>query len=166
MITTSWSYQTPGNSIFAYKETVIPIPKLAQTTTPEPHDEYEVEQVLDIAFDDDHNLIVSIKWVEFENPTWQPIKDLVNAQDKLQEFFDISGNTLGLSLETLFPPENTTDQAANLNQIDLDATATNDASWLSYHSARGSVVGNLPSKPRATPSPKTPTYTRKPLSLL
>jgi hypothetical protein len=109
-----------------------PIPKLAQTPTPEPHDEYEVDQVLDIAFDDGHNLTVSIKWVEFDNPTWEPIKDLVNAQDKLQEFFDISGNTLGLSLETLFPPENTTDQAADLNHTDLDATATNDASWLSY----------------------------------
>jgi len=144
--------------IFEYRETDTPTEKdLQESPNPDPQEEYEVEKILDIDLDDNHNLTVSIKWVEFENPTWQPIKDLVNAQDKLQEFFDTSGNTLGLSLETLFPPENTTDLATDLNQIDLDATATNDASWLSYHSARGSVVGNNPSpnpptKPRATGS--------------
>jgi hypothetical protein len=133
--------------IFEYRETDTPTKKdLQESPNPDPQEEYEVEKILDIDFDDNHNLTVSIKWVEFENPTWQPIKDLVNAQDKLQEFFDTSGNTLGLSLETLFPPENTTDQATDLNQIDLDATATNDASWLSYHSARGSVVGNSPNQ--------------------
>jgi hypothetical protein len=82
--------------IFEYRETDTPTQKdLEEFPSPDPQEEYEDEKILDNDFDADNNLTVSIKWVEFENPTWRPITDLSMLKTNYKTFSTSLETNLG-----------------------------------------------------------------------
>ncbi len=51
--------------------------------------DYEVEDILDSIVEDGKHFYL-VKWVSYEETTWQPLSDLDNCHELLQDFHTVS----------------------------------------------------------------------------